>query len=140
MKPWLTTVLAALLALSTALATVVAQTPTADAQRSVETWLALTDAANYDGSWDTAGSYFKSQVSLEQWNQAIRGAREPLGALQSRSVKSATPANSLPGAPDGEYVVFEFDTSFERKAEGVETVTAVQETDGMWRVVGYFIR
>ena len=38
------------------------------------------------------------------------------------------------------YFKNQFDTSFERKKDGVETVTAVQETDGIWRIVGYFIR
>lgn len=123
--------------LSSALA---GQAPTDDAQRSAETWLALTDAMNYGGSWDIAGSYFKNSVTLEQWEQAMRGARTPLGTVRFRTLKSATPATSLPGAPDGNYVVMQFDTSFEQKEDGVETVTAVQETDGIWRVVGYFIK
>ena len=81
------------------------QSSTADARRSAETWLALADVLNYQGSWDIAATYFKNQVSLEQWEQALRGAREPLGALRSRTMKQATAATSLPGAPDGNYVV-----------------------------------
>ena len=46
----------------------------------------------------------------------------------------------LPGAPDGEYVVFQFDTQFERKRAAVETVTPMCDPDGSWRVSGYFIR
>ena len=95
---------------------------------------------NCEGSWDIAGSYFKNSVTLEQWEQAMRGARTPLGTVRSRTLKSATSATSLPGAPDGNYVVMQFDTSFEQKEGGVETVTAVQETDGIWRIVGYFIK
>jgi hypothetical protein len=70
----------------------------------------------------------------------VRAARSPFGALNTRRLKSATPAKTLPGAPDGEYVVMQFDTAFERKAAAVETVTAVHESDHSWRVVGYFIR
>jgi hypothetical protein len=55
-------------------------------------------------------------------------------------VKSVTSANTLPGAPDGEYVVFQFDTSFERKEAALETVTTIHEADGQWRVAGYFVR
>ena len=116
------------------------QAPVADAQRSAEIWLSLADAMNYEGSWDAAAAYFKNQVSLEDWKNAMRGVRTPLGSLESRILKNATPSTSLPGAPDGDYVVMQFDTSFERKKDGVETVTAVQETDGIWRIVGYFIR
>jgi hypothetical protein len=42
--------------------------------------------------------------------------------------------------PDGEYVVFQFNTSFEQKAAAVETVTAMREKDGTWHVAGYFIK
>lgn len=117
-----------------------AQTANADAQQSAEAWLVLTDGGNYEESWETAGSYFKGQLTREYWEQALQGTRTPLGALESRTLKSATAASSLPGTPDGEYVVMEFDTSFEHKESGVETVTAVKETDGVWRIVGYFIR
>jgi hypothetical protein len=45
-----------------------------------------------------------------------------------------------PGAPDGEYVVFQFNTSLEQKSAAVETVTAIREKDGTWHVGGYFIK
>jgi hypothetical protein len=55
-------------------------------------------------------------------------------------VKSKEYATSLPGAPDGEYVVIQFETSFENKNDAVETVTPMKDEDGKWRVSGYFIR
>lgn len=120
--------------------TAAGQAAVADAQQSAETWLSLADAMNYGGSWDAAAAYFKNRVSLEDWENAMRGVRTPLGSLESRTLKNAMPSTHLPGAPDGDYVVMQFDTSFERKKDGVETVTVVQETDGIWRIVGYFIR
>jgi len=45
-----------------------------------------------------------------------------------------------PGAPDGEYVVIQYDSSFENKTEAVETVTPMLDPDGVWRVSGYYIR
>jgi hypothetical protein len=45
----------------------------------------------------------------------------------------------LPGAPDGEYVVIQYETSFEKKAFAIETVTPSFEKDGIWRVSGYYI-
>ena len=47
---------------------------------------------------------------------------------------------SLPGAPDGEYVVLQFDTSFANKKEAVETVTPMLDKDGKWKVSGYYIK
>jgi hypothetical protein len=66
--------------------------------------------------------------------------RKPLGDLVSRKLKSAQRATSLPGAPDGEYVVMQFDTSFAAKKTAVETVTFTHEKDGSWRASGYYIR
>ena len=57
-----------------------------------------------------------------------------------RTLKGAESASELPGAPDGQYVVIQFDTQFERKRTAIETVTPMLDTDGQWRVSGYFVR
>ncbi len=44
------------------------------------------------------------------------------------------------GAPDGEYVVIQFETSFEHKRSAIETVTPMMDRDGKWRVSGYYIK
>jgi hypothetical protein len=70
----------------------------------------------------------------------LKAARSPLGQLKSREVSSASFSRTLPGAPDGEYVVFQFSTSFENKASAIETVTAMKDQDETWRVAGYYIK
>jgi hypothetical protein len=110
------------------------------AQTAAKTWLTLTDAGKYDRSWDSAASLFKSSITKSDWEKTIRSVRSPLGALKSRTVKSATFTRTLPGAPDGEYVVIQFDTKFANKASAVETVTPMHEKDGSWRVAGYYIK
>lgn len=112
----------------------------APAQRAATAWLALTDGARYAESWDSAASVFKAAVTKADWEKALTSVRSPLGALKSRTLKSATFTRTLPGAPDGEYVVIQFDAQFEKKAAAVETVTPMREKDGTWRVSGYFIR
>jgi hypothetical protein len=47
---------------------------------------------------------------------------------------------SLPGAPDGEYVVIQFMSSFENKRFAIETVTPMKDKDAKWRVSGYYMR
>jgi len=79
-------------------------------------------------------------VKQEQWEQSLQTVRKPLGKSISRQVKTKTYKTSLPGAPDGEYVVIQFETSFENKKSAIETVTPMMDKDGMWRVSGYFIR
>ena len=78
-------------------------------------------------------------MELRVISQAVSSARSPLGPVRSRRLKSATATTSLPGAPDGHYVVLQFDTVFERKAAAVETVIPMLD-EGMWRVSGYFVR
>jgi hypothetical protein len=86
------------------------------------------------------GNFFRNAITQETWQAAMQAARAPLGRMKSRTLRSATSTTTLPGAPDGEYVVFQFNTSFEQKSAGVETVTAIREKDGTWRVGGYFIQ
>ena len=66
-------------------------------------------------------------------------AREPLGAVSSRALKSVIKTSSLPGAPDGEYELLQFQTSFAQKSDASETLVLVREPSG-WKVLGYFIQ
>lgn len=110
------------------------------AEQSARDWLALTDGSQYAASWEQASSFFRAAVTQENWEGALRGARMPFGDLLSREVSSSTYATTLPGAPDGEYVVFEFNSAFANKAAAVETVTVMRDIDGDWRIAGYFVR
>ena len=66
--------------------------------------------------------------------------RKPLGNLLSRELISAQHAAQLPGAPDGEYVVMQFKTSFENNKSAVETVTVGPKAGDLWKVSGYYIK
>jgi hypothetical protein len=114
--------------------------PQAAATSAAVAWLALVDAGNYAASWHAAATRFRNAVPQEQWQSRAASARGPLGALQSRQVLSATFKQSLPGAPDGDYVIILFSTSFANKATAIETVTPMKDDDGTWRVSGYYIK
>ncbi|CAB1065470.1 hypothetical protein D1BOALGB6SA_10267 [Olavius sp. associated proteobacterium Delta 1] len=107
---------------------------------AAQTWLALIDEGKYGESWEKAAVYFKNALSKEKWEQMLTAVRKPLGKLYSRELISKTYKNSLPGAPDGEYVVIQFQTSFENKKSGVETVTPMLDGGVEWRVTGYYIK
>jgi hypothetical protein len=119
---------------------VFAQKPEALAQQSSDVWLALVDSGKYADSWQEAAQLFRAAVSKDQWQSAMRASREPLGKMLSRKLKSATYSKTLPGAPDGEYVVIQYDSRFEHKQAAVETVTPMLDKDGKWRVSGYYIK
>ena len=107
---------------------------------AAETWVSLVDGGKYAESWKEAAEYFRNAVKQEQWEQAVQAVRKPLGKLVTRKMKTATYKTSLPGAPDGEYVVIEFETVLENKKAAVETVTPMMDKDGKWRVSGYFVK
>lgn len=112
----------------------------AAALAAAEEWLKLVDDGGYAASWDEAAAYFKNAVTKGNWMQGLEAARKPLGENMSRKVLSRSYRTSLPGAPDGKYVVIQFKSSFRNKKEAVETVTPVLDRDGKWRVSGYFIK
>jgi len=110
------------------------------AETTTRTWLTLVDSGQYEASWGNAASFFRAAITSEDWVQALSGPRAAFGAVLGRETLSAEYTKTLPGAPDGEYVVFQFQSSFENKASAVETVTVMKDLDGKWRVAGYFIR
>jgi hypothetical protein len=120
-------------------ATEVTMTNEKAAQSAAEEWLSFVDAGNYAKSWTEAAVGFKRVVDQPGWEKALNGVRAPLGKVLSRTLKSAKYSTTMPGAPDGQYVVIQFDASFEKKQSAIETVTPTKEPDGRWRVSGYFI-
>ena len=111
-----------------------------EAVAAADAWLVLVDGEKYGDSWDQAASFFKGAVPSDMWEKQVGAVRRPLGKLVSRKLKSKQYTTTLPGAPDGKYVVIQYDTVFESKASATETVTPMADTDGKWRVSGYFIR
>ena len=112
------------------------QAATAAAQK----WLAEIDNGQYAQSWQDASVFFQNAVPEEKWESALNAVRKPLGNLVSRNLQSAQYATQLPGAPDGKYVVMQFEASFANKKSAIETVTFMLEKDGQWKSSGYYIK
>ena len=110
------------------------------AKSAADVWLALVDDARYEDSWQATASIFQKLVAKEQWVKLASGGRGALGKLVSRKFKDAKFTHTMPGAPDGQYVVIQYETVFEKKASAIETVTPMLDQDGQWKVSGYFIR
>jgi hypothetical protein len=110
------------------------------AESSARSWLSLVDRGMYAESWTEAATYFRRAVTQENWMQSLKSHRQPLGKNKSRKLISAKYTRTLPGAPDGEYVVIQYQSSFENKQSAVETITPMLDGDGKWRVSGYYIR
>ncbi len=110
------------------------------AQAAAESWLKLTDAGDGAGSWEQAAKAFKGALTKEQWTQALASVRPPLGKVVSRKLTSRQYTEKIPGGPEGKFVILQYQTAFESKPSAVETVTAMLDPDGVWRISGYWIR
>jgi hypothetical protein len=118
--------------------------PEADAKtvapKAAEAWLATIDNGQYAQSWSQSSELFRNAITQDKWVSAMEGVRKPLGKLVSRTVISTQTATNLPGAPDGQYAVMQFNTSFASKQSAMETVTFMLEKNGQWKAAGYYIK
>ena len=116
----------------------------ADAEQAAvqiaEMWLALMDEGKFEESWDESSSMFKNSVTKEQWVETMKINRPQFGKVLQRDVKTKSYETNISGKPDLEHVVIQFQTKFEHKAKGIETITPAKDRDGVWRVWGYYIK
>lgn len=110
------------------------------AQAAADQWLEAIDRGDAPATHAAAAALFRAAITPEKWAESMQQAQLPIGRAVARSVHSRRYARELPGAPDGEYVLVEYATEFERKKNGVETVVMMLEPAGDWRVSGYWIR
>jgi hypothetical protein len=104
-----------------------------------DTWLALVDTGRYGESWEAASPHFKDAVARVPWEVAAQQGREKVGTLIKRKFRSAKSTLNPPNSPPGEYVVIQNDTVYEKRGLCTETVTLMKQSDGSWKVAGYFI-
>ncbi len=109
-----------------------------EASAAGQKWLALLDHQKYEESWKQAGSMFREQVMQEQWVAALKRSRDPMGAMLSRTTARVDFAKTLRGAPDGNYAIIHYTTSFKSKSDVTERLTLVEE-NGKWQVAAYAI-
>jgi predicted Ser/Thr protein kinase len=120
--------------------TTAAQDDSKNTVAAAEKWLTLVDRGNYSASWNEASAIFQGGVTEAAWENSMKTFRQPLGDLVSRHLKSAKEMTELPGAPDGQYVLMQFETVFANKKSTIETVTFMLEKDGHWKAAGYYIK
>jgi hypothetical protein len=109
------------------------------AGKAAQSWLALDDADNWDACWSALAPAVQGQIGKDQFAESLRTVRNELGKVKTRRPHSVTFTHTLPGAPDGDYVVLQYDTDFD-KGSAVETVVPMRTPDGSWRVSGYFVQ
>jgi hypothetical protein len=118
-----------------------AQDPRAsEAQNAARAWLAYTDALDGPGSWQRAGGKFRDAMPVDRWTDALTKQREPRGKAERRTIVSTQFPRQIPGFEPGDYALVVLRTDFAKRPDSEESVTLQREADGVWRVVGYYIR
>ena len=107
---------------------------------AADTWLELLKSAKFADSWKAASPYFQKQVSEGDWVKQITYRYNNMGGVKSRKLASSDYTRSLPRAPEGEYFILRFATSFGKKPNSIETVVLMRTPDGAWKTAGYFIK
>lgn len=103
-------------------------------------WLQLVDDGLYAQSWDVSSAIFKTSVSQAKWIEALQLIRQPLGVTKSRELAKTQAPSTLPGLPDGDYLILTFSTSFDGNASLATETLSLVKINGEYRTIGYFIR
>lgn len=107
---------------------------------ATEDFLQLIDSEKYEQGWESSSALMREKIFLEVWNQQIPAMRDKVGTLKNRKQDSSSLSDWAEKAPDGQYLTLKYVSSFEKRAEAIETISLILEDDGHWRVAGYFIK
>jgi hypothetical protein len=104
------------------------------------TWLEGVDAGDAERTWEEGGRRFQDGVTPGSWAASLARVQGLLGRPRSRELTHGELRTELPGLPDGSWATLTYATRFGKKRSGTESVTLEEEDDGVWRVVGYFVK
>lgn len=109
------------------------------AERQALGFLGYLDQGRFADSYAYTGMLIRTQLDRDAFSTQIQKTRVGTGALQSRELIDAGYTTTVPGAPDGQYVILHYHASFANRQDAVETVT-LAFAKGYWRVAGYYIK
>jgi hypothetical protein len=109
------------------------------AQRQALGFLGYLDQGRFADSYDYTGMLIRTSLDRETFAQKLESARSGTGPLVSRNLIDASYATTVPGAPEGQYVILHYATSFANRQDTLETVT-LAFAKSYWRVSGYYIK
>jgi ABC-type uncharacterized transport system YnjBCD substrate-binding protein len=112
--------------------------PDPEAVTVANKFLAVVDAGNYTETLAMFPARIRSggDAFEKNWVSYLNVKRAALGRMVSRKLVKAWFTKTLPGSPDGYYEFFHYDTSFQHKTQGAESVVLTKES-GHWQVSAY---
>jgi hypothetical protein len=109
------------------------------AQRQALGYLGYLDQGRFADSYAYTGLLMRNQLDPQTYAAKIENMRSGVGALQGRQLIDANLVNSVPGAPEGQYIVVHYHANYLNLNDAVDTITLAFQK-GYWRVIGYYIK
>ena len=109
------------------------------AQRQALGFVGYLDQGRFADSYAYTGLLIRAQLDRDAFSTQIQKTRAGTGALRSRELIDSAYSTSVPGAPEGQYVVLHYHASFANRQDAVETLT-LAFAKGYWRISGYYIK
>ena len=94
-------------------------------------------AERYEKIYNEAAELWRQDATLEQSIATFKTLRSKLGAVESRTLQSATEQQNSGGPLKGRAYIVTYQTKFQN-GEGMETFTLV-ERNGHWLLARYFV-
>ena len=94
-------------------------------------------AERYDKIYNDASDLWRQNATLDESTANFKTLRTKLGAVENRTLQSATEQQNSGGALKGRAYIVAYRTKFQN-GEGMETYTLV-ERDGRWLLARYFV-
>ncbi len=121
--------------LSSSMAFAQADKDVADARTAADRWMKLMDTEEYAAAWSNSSEGLRKDMSKFTWSLVGNATHLTLGEFRSRAFKAANVKPASAGKLES--VTFEYVASYAKTPKVYETITAIHEADGVWRVTGY---
>ena len=108
-----------------------------EAQAAANAWLASFDTGDGADNWLQSASVFKERVKQDDWQQKVDDQRRQFGRLKTRTLKGMGFTRQMDNAPDGEYFVMRYLSTYAKKDNVVEILVPTRDRDGNWKIANY---
>jgi len=108
-----------------------------EAQAAANAWLASFDTGDGADNWLQSASIFKERVRQDDWQKRVDDQRTQFGRLKTRTLKGMEFTRQLENAPDGEYFVLRYLSTYAKKDPVVEILVPTRDRDGNWKIANY---
>jgi hypothetical protein len=103
-------------------------------------YLGLLDQDRYEEAWLAMSDFFQALNDKAQWQSRQQVIRDVYGSLLSRKFLRISYRQSYSQSPDGKYVIVQYESIFQNKADTYETVVLDCRNDLNCSVREYVLR